>query len=221
MTSVSLISSTSSTLVAAAAAASSEAALPITVITYPSPASLSVFFPFHDLVTLNKPQKDKFTFKELIHDGVEGLNTLTLFTEGCQVDGESDCTRACKDDALLFSSLETFYNCIALSSIAYWTQDTGRYYISDEAERNASTVMKSGSLRSFDGKPVLSSFVACAQDACGSDGLDKPCDDSIKQLGSQSNATAVFEAMDLFCPDIAAEINPDIFGPGVSEHSFF
>jgi hypothetical protein len=190
--------------------------LPIRVLTHPSADGFSVFFPFHDLAALDTGgQSDVFSFKQLIKNGTEGQDVLVLFTEGCQVEGKTDCSKACTSDTTFFSSLETFYNCIALSSLSYWTRETNRYYISEEAERNASGIMGSSSLASFDGRPVLSSFVTCAQEACGADGLNKPCDDSIKRLTHDANATTIFRAMDDFCPDLQAEINPDIFGPGV------
>ncbi|OAQ66449.1 hypothetical protein VFPPC_16032 [Pochonia chlamydosporia 170] len=189
--------------------------LPIQVLTHPSADGFSVFFPFHDLASLNSGSQDLFSFKQLIKNGTEGQDLLILFTEGCEVDGKADCSKACRNETTFFSSLETFYNCIALSSISYWTKETNRYYISAEAERNASGIMGSSSLASFDGRPVLSSFVTCAQEACGADGLHKACDDSIKKLSHDANATVIFKAMDDFCPDIQAEINPDIFGPGV------
>ncbi|OAA49680.1 hypothetical protein NOR_01603 [Metarhizium rileyi] len=189
--------------------------VPVQVVTHPSADGFSVFFPFHDLVSLSSGQQDLFSFKQLIKNGTEGQDLLILFTEGCEVDGRPDCSKACSNETTIFSSLETFYNCIALSSISYWTRETNRYYISEEAERNASGIMGSSSLASFDGRPVLSSFVTCAQEACGADGLHKSCDDSIKTLSPDANATVIFQAMDDFCPDLQAEINPDIFGPGV------
>ncbi|KAG8409810.1 hypothetical protein J3458_018891 [Metarhizium acridum] len=189
--------------------------VPIQVFTHPSADDYSVFFPFHDLAALNSGQQDLFSFKQLIKNGTEGQHLLLLFTDGCEVDGKTDCSKACSNESTFFGSLETFYNCIALSSISHWTRETNRYYISEEAERNASGIMGSSSLASFDGRPVLSSFVTCAQEACGADGLHKPCDDSIKTLSREANATVIFKAMDDFCPDLQAEINPDIFGPGV------
>ncbi|KHN97154.1 uncharacterized protein MAM_04751 [Metarhizium album ARSEF 1941] len=215
MTISSLLSSVSPAQPANAIVEATGPPVPIQVFTHPSADGFSVFFPFHDLVALNSGQQDQFSFKQLIKNGIEGQHLLVLFTDGCEVDGKPDCSRACSDESTFSSSLETFYNCIALSSISYWTRETNRYYISDEAERNASGIMGSSSLSSFDGRPVLSSFVACAQEACGADGLHKPCDDSIKKLNHETNATVIFKAMDDFCPDLQAEINPDIFGPGV------
>ncbi|POR36951.1 Uncharacterized protein TPAR_02849 [Tolypocladium paradoxum] len=202
----------------------------------PSPLPLSInllssgdfggssrFFPFHDLelVGAENEHYDIFSKQPLLEGGADGDADVWLFPDGCRLDADgdgatTDCTRACGDAALLFGSLETFYNCLALSSMAYWARDATRYYIPAEAERNASRLMgEGGSLATFDEKPVLASFVACAQAACGGDGIRKPCNDSVKALNHQSKPADVFEAMNTFCPEIAAEINPDIFGPGV------
>lgn len=133
------------------------------------------------------------------------------------MDGEPDCTQACSDTETFFGSLETFYNCAALSSISYWTQTSVKYFISDEAERNASAIMGSGSLDDFDRGTTLDLFVSCAREACNEDGLSVPCGDSVRNIftGDPSEGD-IFDAIGNFCPSINAEIDPDIFGPGVS-----
>ena len=212
MTALSFAATNASVAVAAATATS----VPIHVVTSAGLSGFSRFFPFHDLATLNTDDHDLFSFKNLVQDSLEGSNQIRLFTNGCQVGEHTDCTTACADAKLLFGSLETFYNCITLSSMSHWTHDEGKYYISAEAERNASTLMgRGGSLASFNGKPVLASFATCAVASCGADGLHKACNDSVKSLTENSKPSEVFAAMDSFCPDVAAEINPDIFGPGV------
>lgn len=189
---------------------------PLTVILQSSLDGTSDFYPFDDIAYLNTNSEDEFTFKELFERGINGDQEIVLFQSGCLVDGVADCNRACNSSETFFGSLETFYNCAALASIAYWTQDEKSYYVSDESERNASSIMGSGTLANFDGKPVLSSFIACAKDACDRDGLSQPCNKTIDDLSSEhSTAREIFDAMDNFCPDLAAEINPDIFGPGV------
>lgn len=91
------------------------------------------------------------------------------------------------------------------------------YYISEEAEKNASSIMGAGSLATFEDRFVLESFVGCAREACGGDGLNVPCDGVIESLHVKtSTAKEILDALDTFCPSIQAEINPDIFGPGVS-----
>ena len=134
---------------------------------------ISDFFPFDDLASLRPKtvgdtteQQDAFSFRGLIEGGINGGQEVQLLQSGCVIDGVADCPRACNDTATFFGSLETFYNCAALASISYWTNGSTVYYISDEAERNASTVMGSGTLEEFDDRPVLESFVACAQEAC-------------------------------------------------------
>ncbi|KAH7324580.1 hypothetical protein B0I35DRAFT_424492 [Stachybotrys elegans] len=174
----------------------------------------SDFYPFRDLSSLTSDQR--FSFRELISDGVDDDQDIVLFRSGCLVDGQHDCTRACADPALMFSSLESFYNCAALAAVAYWNADQHAYAISDEAERNASTIMGDGSLADFDNRPVLQSFISCAREACADDGLSEPCDRSITSLSNASSTPEqVFFAMEQFCPVLSAEINPDIFGPGV------
>lgn len=189
---------------------------PLTVILHSQIEGTSDFYPFNDIAILNANSEDEFTFKELFEKGIDGAQEIVLFRSGCLIDGQPDCTRACNSSETFFGSLETFYNCAALASIAYWTRDEKSYYVSEECERNASSIMGAGTLAEFDGKPVLSSFIACAQDACDKDGLSEPCDHAIDDLSSEnSTAREIFDAMDNFCPDLAAEINPDIFGPGV------
>lgn len=190
---------------------------PLTIILRSSIEGTSDFFPFQDIATLNdRSSKDDFSFKGLLESGINGGQEIVLFESGCRVDGVSDCTRACNDTTLFFGSLETFYNCASLSSIAYWTQDAKSYYVSDEGEKNVSSIMGGGTVSEFDGRPVLNSFISCAKDSCDNDNLATPCDHSIDQLSiNNSSAEDVFDAMDAFCPDITAEINPDIFGPGV------
>lgn len=205
---ISLASTTTALLPTASAS-------PLTVILLSSIEGTSDFFPFHDLATLGTSVDDAFSFKDLIKAGIDGDQDIALFSTGCQIDGVNDCPRACNDTRSFFGSLETFYNCAALASIAYWTRDVPSYYVSAEAERNASSIMGSSTLAEFNEKPVLDSFVTCARAACESDQLGQPCDQSIKSLSKQSSAEEVLKAMDTFCPDIAAEINPDIFGPGV------
>ncbi|CAM1504072.1 Fc.00g016630.m01.CDS01 [Cosmosporella sp. VM-42] len=206
---LSLSASTSSSL-------SSTSPTPLTIILRSSIDGTSDFYPFDDIAALNGGSDGGFTFKELFETGIDGGQEIILFESGCQVDGIADCTRACNDTEIFFGSLETFYNCAALASIAYWTQDAKSYYVSEATEFNASSIMGSGTLAEFDGKPVLNSFIACAKDSCDNDGLSASCDHSIDALSNEtSTAREIFDAMDTFCPDLAAEINPDIFGPGV------
>jgi hypothetical protein len=182
-------------------------------------AGTSDFFPFHDLAQLGPQTSDNFSFKDLIQEGIDGSQDIDLFRTGCQVNGVSDCNIACSNTTYFFGSLETFYNCAALASIAYWTHEEGTYYVGPEAERNASVIMGDGTVASFDGRPVLQSFVKCAVESCDQDRLATPCNNSVKTLSSSSTTEEIFEAMDEFCPDIKAEINPDIFGPGVSAYN--
>ncbi|RSL75392.1 hypothetical protein CEP51_010903 [Fusarium floridanum] len=193
---------------------------PLTILLRSSIDGTSDFFPFLDIASLGSGSDSVdsgLTFKELFETNLDGGQEIVLFSSGCQVeDGSSDCTRACNSSSLFFSSLETFYNCAALAAVNYWSQDVKSYYISDETERNASAIMGAGTLAEFDGKPVLKSLITCAQDACENDGLSKPCSRSIDALSyGESSAQEIFDAMDDFCPELAAEINPDIFGPGV------
>ncbi|KAJ4235847.1 hypothetical protein NW759_000932 [Fusarium solani] len=192
----------------------------LTILLRSSIDGTSDFFPFLDIAGLGSGSDSVdsgLTFKELFETNLDGGQEIVLFSSGCQVeDGTSDCTRACNNSDLFFSSLETFYNCAALAAVNYWSQDVKSYYISDETERNASSIMGAGTLAEFDGKPVLKSLITCAQDACENDGLSKPCSRSIDTLSyGESSAQEIFDAMDDFCPELAAEINPDIFGPGV------
>jgi hypothetical protein len=196
---------------------------PLTILLRKGIDDISDFFPFDDLASLSPKtvgdtteQQDAFSFRGLIEGGINGGQEVQLLQSGCLIDGVADCPRACNDTATFFGSLETFYNCAALASISYWTQESMVYYISEEAERNASTVMGSGTLEEFDDRPVLESFVACAQEACREDGLSVSCDSSIERLNrTSSTPEEIFDAMGTFCPSIEAEIDPDIFGPGV------
>lgn len=202
-----------STTITAAATASS---LPLTIVIEPDIGGTLDFFPFRDLATIGNPDDDAFSFKKLIQSSIDGDQSILLFRTGCEIDGVEDCTRACNRTDVFFGSLEAFYNCIALASISHWTHDTQSYYITPEAEQNASSIMGSGSLADFDYRPTLDSFITCAQASCGSDLLSVPCNPAIKALSiDHSTADEVFEAMDTFCPDIPANIDPDIFGPGV------
>lgn len=189
---------------------------PVRIEIVPSRVALGIlsdFSPFwsHDHVD----QRDSPAFESLIQNAIHGRNGLYWLIDGCRVDGRSDCPRICEDRGLLFGSPENFYNCVALASLSYWTQHTRRFYIPREMDGAMSTIMGSTSLASFDRRSVLQSFVTCAQDACGADGLHKPCDDSVRKLSLDASDRAIFEAMDKFCLDLEAEINPDIFGPGV------
>lgn len=202
-----------STTITAAPTASS---LPLSVVVEPNIGGTLDFFPFNDLANVGNPNDDVFSFKDLIKSSIAGDQSIVLFGTGCLVDGVEDCTRACNRTDVFFGSLETFYDCIALASISHWTHDTESYYITPQTEQNASVIMGSGSLAGFDYKPTLNSFITCAQASCGSDQLSVPCDPSIKALSIEhSTADEIFEAMNTFCPDIPANIDPDIFGPGV------
>ncbi|KAJ4262485.1 hypothetical protein NW757_000743 [Fusarium falciforme] len=210
----------SSSLTASSTSTPTPTPTPLTILLRSSIDGTSDFFPFLDIAGLGSGSDSVdsgLTFKELFETNLDGGQEIILFSSGCQVeDGTSDCTRACNNSDLFFSSLETFYNCAALAAVNYWSQDVKSYYISDETERNASSIMGAGTLAEFDGKPVLKSLITCAQDACENDGLSKPCSHSIDALSyGESNAQEIFDAMDDFCPELAAEINPDIFGPGV------
>lgn len=179
------------------------------------------FFPFHDIATLNADSGSKksgdFSFKSLLEAGIDGSQEITLFDTGCQIDdGTRDCTVACADSELIFRSLETFYNCAALASMSYWTQDYMVFVVTDEAEKNASSIMGSGTLADFEDRPFLDAFVGCAQDSCRNDGLGVPCVDDINRLSNSSTPRQILDVIDDYCPSVAAEINPDIFGPGVS-----
>lgn len=202
-----------STTITAAPTASS---LPLSVVVEPNIGGTLDFFPFNDLANVGNPNDDAFSFKDLIKSSIAGDQSIVLFGTGCLVDGVEDCTRACNRTDVFFGSLETFYDCIALASISHWTHDTESYYITPQTELNASVIMGSGSLAGFDYKPTLNSFITCAQASCGSDQLSVACDPSIKALSIEhSTADEIFEAMNTFCPDIPANIDPDIFGPGV------
>ena len=195
----------------------SASALPLTILLRSHIQGTSDFYPFDDIATLDKDSDKDFTFKEIFETSIDGDQEIILFQSGCKVDGVSDCTRACNDTEIFFGSLETFYNCVALASVAYWTQDAKSFYISEATEFNASSIMGSGTLTEFDGKQVLSSFISCAKDSCDHDGLSEACNKTIDELSiDTSTAREIFDAMDHFCPDLAAQINPDIFGPGVS-----
>lgn len=205
----------------ASSPASSGVPQPLAVILDSNAEATSDFFPFHDVARLNtgnvNSDADDFSFRQLIEDGIDGGPEILLFSSGCLLqDGVTDCTRACNETISFFGSLETFYNCAALASISYWTRADTVYYISEEAERNASSIMGEGTLASFEDRPVLDMFVGCAQDACRNDGLAVPCDEAITSLSRVSTAREILDAMDNFCPAVEAEINPDIFGPGVS-----
>lgn len=203
----------------ASAALSSGSPRPLTVILESDPGASSDFFPFNDVANLNPAssgQHDDLSFRQLIEDGIEGGQEIILFDTGCRLpEGVTDCTRACNSTNSFFGDLETFYNCAALASISYWTRAETVYYISEEAEKNASSIMGDGTLAAFEDRPVLEMFVDCAQDACRNDGLAVPCDEVITSLSNSSSARDILDAIDNFCPSIEAEINPDIFGPGV------
>lgn len=195
-------------------AASTASALPLSISLRSGIDGASDFSPFRDLQSLTGG--NAFTFRDLIRDGVDGDQNVLLFRSGCSVDGKHDCTRACKDASLIYSSLETFYNCAALSAIAYWNFQEYNLTISDEAERNASSIMGEGSLADFDSRPVLNSFISCSKEACDDDGLSEPCNSSVTSLSEgKSTPKQIFFAMEQFCPELSADINPDIFGPGV------
>ncbi|KAL6852633.1 hypothetical protein ACO1O0_007181 [Amphichorda felina] len=199
---------------------------PLTILLRHGIDDISDFFPFDDLASLSpqsyegnngdNPRDDAFSFRGLIEGGIDGGQEIVLLESGCMIDGHADCPRACNDTSIFFGSLETFYNCAALASISYWTEDSMPYYISRDAERNASVIMGNGTLEAFDDRPILESFVSCAHEACANDGLSVPCDESLRGLDpNSSTAQEIFDAMATFCPYIEAEINPDIFGPGV------
>lgn len=193
--------------------------LPLTILVHAGFDGTSDFFPFHDLAKVGGYTKDDFTFRDLIQDGIDGGPQVDLFLSGCgggRGGGAPDCPAACNDTALYFGSLETFYNCAALASIAHWTRGVGKYHVGADAERNASAVMGGRPLAEFQGRPVMEAFVSCAVESCAQDQLSVPCDASITSLSRNSSAAAIFAAMDRFCPELRAEINPDIFGPGVS-----
>lgn len=193
--------------------------MPLTVLLRAKMEGSSDFFPFNDVATLGTSSSgDTLSFRDLLEEGFDGRgNEILLFETGCRLDDDTaDCTRACADTALFFASLETFYNCAALASISYWIHDRGIYYVGPEAEANASSIMGDGTLAEFDDGPVLNAFVVCAVDSCDLDGLGVPCDGSVTALSTEtSSPREILDAIDVFCPDITAEINPDIFGPGV------
>lgn len=225
----------------AASAPASNSSRPLAVRLLPPELSGTTgFFPFDDLEMLGDRGADAASFRNFLVLPSAGDDAhVDLFPTGCRLrqsgngdDGAADCPRACRRAATLFGSLETFYNCVALSSVAYWTRappppppssrpsppppPSRRYHVPDEAARNASLVMAGTLLAAFDERPVLASFVACAQAVCADgDGIRKPCSDAVKALTPRSSPPDVFDAMASFCPSIPVEVNPDIFGPGV------
>lgn len=204
-------SATSST----AAAASAEPS-PLTILIHKGFQGTFDFFPFHDLAKVGGYTKDDFKFKDLIQDSIDGGQVVDLYLSGCRIDGVPDCPAACNETSLYFGSFETFYNCAALASIVYWTEDVGAYYVDAEAERNVSALLGGSSLKSFPGRQVAESFASCALESCAKDQLSEPCNSTITGLTPNSPTSEIFHAMDDFCPELRAEINPDIFGPGVS-----
>lgn len=76
------------------------------------------------------------------------------------------------------------------------------YCISDEAERNASSIMGDGTLAQFDDRPVMDLFVGCAPDACRNDGLAVPCSETITSLSLGTGTKQVLGAVENFCPAV-------------------
>lgn len=196
-------------------------ASPLTILLHDRLKATEDFFPFQDLAKLKGMSKADLTFRNLINDGIDGGPEIDLYESGCKLNnGMADCNIACRDPVLFYGSLDTFYNCAALSSISHYARDLGYYRLTPEAERNASSIMGPGSLAAFEGRPVLQSFVSCALDSCNNDHLSLGCNDTVKSLTKDTPTQDIFDAMDDFCPSLSAEINPDIFGPGVSSLTF-
>ncbi|RCI13118.1 hypothetical protein L249_0052 [Ophiocordyceps polyrhachis-furcata BCC 54312] len=179
------------------------------------------FFPFNDLDDIASIQNRGLFQRLPITPAINGNLHISLFPAGCRIQAnnggqvETDCHRACQDPATIFGSLETFYNCAALSAVVYWTSSVNVFYVPEEAERNASLLMAGVPLADFDAKPTLSCFVSCAEAACENDNLRMPCSHSVMTLTPKSEPLVVLEAMSSFCPQLPVDINPDIFGPGV------
>ncbi|RDA92734.1 hypothetical protein CP533_1425 [Ophiocordyceps camponoti-saundersi (nom. inval.)] len=195
--------------------------LTITFVPQNNVGGVTGFFPFNDLDGIASIQNQGLFQKLPITPAINGNLHISLFPAGCRIQGNkgekvvTDCHRACQDPAIIFGSLETFYNCAALSAVAYWTRSVKVFYVPDEAEHNASSLMGGVPLADFDAKPTLSCFVACAEAACEDDNLHKPCSRSVMTLTPKSEPLVVLEAMSSFCPQLPVDINPDIFGPGV------
>ncbi|PHH77962.1 hypothetical protein CDD80_7533 [Ophiocordyceps camponoti-rufipedis] len=174
------------------------------------------FFPFNDLDAISSIDNQGLFQKLPIIPSIDGQLHINLFPDGCRLDdGKADCQKACQIPRFIFGSLDTFYNCAALSSLVYWTRSFHTFYIPDEADVNASALMAGVALSDFDAKPTLASFVTCAEAACAGDGLHRPCSNAVTALSPKSPPLVVLEAMSSFCPQLPVEINPDIFGPGV------
>ncbi|KAI9155684.1 hypothetical protein HJFPF1_08273 [Paramyrothecium foliicola] len=209
-----MMTSSLATSISPSAAGPTASTLPLIISLRSSIDGASDFYPFRHLGRLTSG--DAYSFRNLIRDGLDGDQDVVLFRTGCGIDNGHDCTRVCNDTALLFASPESFYNCAALAAISYGLGEGHIYTINDEAERNASVIMGSGSIADFDSRPVVNSFITCAKEACDEDGLAESCSSSITSLSvGQSSPRQVFDAMEQFCPELPADINPDIFGPGV------
>ncbi|PFH57638.1 hypothetical protein XA68_14763 [Ophiocordyceps unilateralis] len=205
------------------AAASATTALSIELLAEDKMGGVTGFFPFNDMEDISSIESQGLFQKLPIVPDQQGRLRISLFPAGCRLHhhhhhgrrGEADCQKACADARLIFGSVDNFYNCAALASLAYWTRSQNRYHVPLEAERNVSVLMAGLPLAHFDAMPTLASFISCAEAACGGDGLHKPCSAEVKALTPRSPPLVVLEAMGSFCPQLPVEINPDIFGPGV------
>ncbi|RDA85231.1 hypothetical protein CP532_3266 [Ophiocordyceps camponoti-leonardi (nom. inval.)] len=222
---VDLAAAASAVLLATASSASASVLHPIPLSIQLVPQNnvggVTGFFPFNDLDAIASIQNRGLFQRLPITPAINGNLHISLFPAGCQIQAkeggkvETNCHKACQDPASIFGSLETFYNCAALSAVAYWTRSVKVFYIPEEAEHNASQLMAGVPLAKFDAKPTLSRFVSCAEAACEEDNLHRPCSRSVLTLSPKSEPLVVLEAMSSFCPQLPVDINPDIFGPGV------
>ncbi|KAF4585924.1 hypothetical protein GQ602_005229 [Ophiocordyceps camponoti-floridani] len=207
---------TTTTTTTTTAAALSPSPLTVQILANQNLGGVTGFFPFNDLDALSSIDNQGLFQKLPIIPTIDGQLHINLFPDGCRLDdGQADCQKACQAPSSIFGSLDTFYNCAALSSLAYWTQSFHQFYVPDEADFNATALMAGVALTDFDPKHTLASFVTCAAAACAGDGLHRPCSDSVTALTARSPPLVILEAMSSFCPQLPVEINPDIFGPGV------
>ena len=148
-----------------------------------------------------------------------------LNDNGCVTpSGTRDCSAACGDPSILFSSLDTLGNCVMFSAAALGSRQNGTAGLAASDIEQLNRSFGISDLTSFDAGAILSSVTQCAVASCQETG-PKRCSQTLVALESKGpigleSLPILGQEFQGYCNNTlltSVSIAADIAGPGVSQ----
>ena len=151
-------------------------------------------------------------FSPLIYDGFTSDSEIGVFTEACNIAGLQNCTASCSNVSAVFSTPQTFHNCLVYPAVAalYVNGSLGSRNLADSLGIN------NESQPAQTAADITTTIVNCLLDSCGD---NKHCEDDLKSNQTISVPLPFiplsrFDICDYSAP--FSYLNADIGGVGVS-----